>query len=865
LGYVVVWTMVVNQLWLPLAIWAQEAEVSPTPTPEVTPTDEVTPTPEENPPPEEITATPTPEETVTLEVIPTIKITPIPEETPTPEVTSTEVASASATPTPEVTPTPEADDFAIDTATESAQLAPIDEVILVIPKSAVGNLGQVSGEGDNGEIEVGNGVIETGQAVAVVNVINLVNTNIESGTIGIYLVDQLSGDGDEEKNDLNLNDVWKLSNQTEGDTVHLDGTNSFGWLNMWLNQTSINNDVTVAANSGLNLIGETDEAFIITGDATALANVLNIVNANFFNSKVFLGIINIDGASLGNIILPRPELFAEDQGENQNGGTMSNIIDINNASVAVANSGGNETVGQEDSTIVTGDALALVNNMTMVNVGGGGNDMFYFNLNTTGENSGQIYNWLSPGTAMDMAQFVNVFGLGMGNADGSGGLAGGLNVVNINNNVTAVANSGLNQIWGGGSAEIMTGSASSIINLANFVNLNLFNNNWFYGLANIVGNWDGNIIFAYPDLAISLSSQAKEVKNGDGLVFELSYFNQGYDESLDTKIELNLPSEFKYISDNSGFEVNQRGNRLSWVVDRVGQGQGGSFEIVVETQVKKSILAGIIKSVWAADDVEVNTESIISTSLPESDMDNNYALVKTSIVMFDDMSEENGNTDNNETNNNYDENSGTDPRQAIITVESRNNVADFVYTGDVVSFDVDVKNESDVPALESFLACEIYDQSGTLLKYFEINVGKIGAYKSGKVSFGLPISTDMGVGKMESMMMIYAKAINGNELESNISMTEFNVKSKLVNVGMGNGQVLAQTDFADEGMFDNGTRSVNLAIYLLLFVVTAGWIYRQSKTWSVGGKKGIKIFNLGMFVMAIGGFVYSLLMIVVRT
>lgn len=855
-------SMVFNYLCLPLAVLAQVATETPTETP--VPTETPTPTEEPTPDPTSV-PTDTPTETPTETPIPTEEPTPTP--TATVEPTPTETPQETLTPTPDLevvltslmSPTPTAT-VSASLSTDSAKLAPVEEVVIVIPKELVTNVVTINNNdqavadtGSNTASGGGQVGIISGDAVAIANVINMVETSIVNSQIGVFLYDDPLAT-QTEKTDLDLNELWKM---TTYDSSQMSLINWLSWFG--INQILIGNDVSVLANSGLNFIGETKDAFIMTGDATALANILNVIGLSADGSKMFFGIVNINGSNLGNIILPRPELFFGTSGEDNLGNsTAVNMVSIDSSVVASANSGGN-TIEANTGTLVTGDVLAIANTTNLVNLNtttGG----FYFSLNTTGNLDGVVYNWLTPGGVMSLNPIVNLFFLGL-SSQAIGGGAAGANLIGIDNNVTALANTGGNTMdsrW----ANMMTGNASSIVNISNLVNLNLINSNWFYGLVNIIGDWKGNVIFAYPDLEIQMSTVVTEVGNGEQFGFRIGYFNKGYEESQDTVVEMKLPDEFRYMGDNSGFEANVKGNNISWQMGTLGAFEEGGFDVFVEANAYGETAFNLAKSAWASMDMEVNTESAIETNQTETNVNNNYSSVKTKIVLVENGvgGDEGTDGDLEKTENQSDNSGGVDQRQPILTIESKNNVGEFVYPRDIVSFEVNVENGSDVSAYDTFLVNEIYDRYGELVSYNEIYIGEIKAYKKGTIRFGLPVPNDFE-GEYENLITIYGYATNDNFINSNTSQTEFSVKGRNYGIGKESGEVLAQTDVIENGA-NLRIDTKDLLAYALLLLVSSGWVYKQINLWKEKRESKLKIFDILLFLVAVGSFGYSLVSII---
>lgn len=115
-------------------------------------------------------------------------------------------------------------------------------------------------------------------------------------------------------------------------------------------------------------------------------------------------------------------------------------------------------------------------------------------------------------------------------------------------------------------------------------------------------------------------------------------------------------------------------------------------------------------------------------------------------------------------------------------------------------------------------------------------------------------------GDYENLITIYGYATNNNFINSNTSQTEFSVKGYNYGIGADSGEVLADVDVVD---FSNNKdlETRDLVAYTLLVMVSSGWIYKQINMWKEKREK-IKIFDIGLFLLAIGSLTYAVVSII---
>lgn len=135
---------------------------------------------------------------------------------------------------------------------------------------------------------LGDADLKSGDATAWLNLLNFLNTNIVGSNFELVVLDVGENDGE-----LDLNELWKqLQEQSSSDSVFLvgDESSNLRLLVSNKNDADLENNVTVCATSGDNEANQNNSAEVDTGNATALANIINMVNANILGSKFFFGI-----------------------------------------------------------------------------------------------------------------------------------------------------------------------------------------------------------------------------------------------------------------------------------------------------------------------------------------------------------------------------------------------------------------------------------------------------------------------------------------------------------------------------------------------------------------------------------------------
>lgn len=376
--------------------------------------------------------------------------------------------------------------------------------------TGVSLINNLYGQSTSGNAFVANnttgGSATTGNAQDIANIVNMLQSSSNAfGANGpTTFVANINGDvnGDLLFDPANLSSIQNAGNVNLNNNTTVN--NSLG--------ASINNNVNLASSSGSASVNNNSAGGDATsGNATAIANLVNVLNSAITAGKSFIGVVNINGNLNGDILLPPnfidqlvaanvPTVTISGPASVTSGTTTitdtsrvnnTNDLGINNNVTATAASGQagimNNTSG---GSATTGNALTHI---TAFNLTGskivGSNDLLVF-VNVLGQWVGLIVNAPAGSTAAE---------LGGGITQNNTNITDTTVVNNsvkerINNNITVAAKSGdatVSNNTAAGSAK--TGSAKTAVNLLNIENSTLAFSNWFGILfINVLGSWHGS-------------------------------------------------------------------------------------------------------------------------------------------------------------------------------------------------------------------------------------------------------------------------------------------------------------------------------------------------------------------------------------
>ncbi len=314
------------------------------------------------------------------------------------------------------------------------------------------------------------------------------------------------------------------STQTSG------GTGGQSWFDL-TNLVNVINVLQSSATSGnVAVNSNTAAGNAATGAASVLANLINLLasawswssgNLSFFMQNIF-------APMTGDITLNPTQTVAGGGGQlgatiNGTGANSNNTVDVNNPNslnVNAQNTGnivnnvdvnaisGNAAANKNTvvGDVATGNAMAQVNIINLINSFINSGSSFFGILNIIGSLNGDILfpdgflNGLLPaGTAGGTTANIAGTGAGSNNQVGLNNSSAG-NITNtvsnsVNNNISTSAASGAANLDANTSAgNVSTGAASTNQGLFNIANSSIFGDNAVLVMVNVLGHWVGKIM-----------------------------------------------------------------------------------------------------------------------------------------------------------------------------------------------------------------------------------------------------------------------------------------------------------------------------------------------------------------------------------
>lgn len=347
------------------------------------------------------------------------------------------------------------------------------------------------------------GDVSTGDAATIANILNMIQSSWDpaNGDLNVFSADLFNN----YFGDLLFDPSIALGNGSGSTNNITDNSNTDLTINIE-EDASIENDINLNAQSGnATANGNTDVGDVSTGDATAIANVINMINSMITSGNSFIGSINLHGDLNGDILLPQSlmEILLG------NGTNSSNTIIDNQTTNVDANLNTNSSITNNTNlTANSGDAEANANT-TVGDISTGEASTSVNEMNLVGQNI--------QGTK-GLLVFVNVLGSWIGMLFGSpttASIAGGNGTnstntitdnsttnanIDVNRNYDIVNNLNLNASSGNATANanttvgnVSTGNATSSVNLLNMIDSSMNFTDWFGVLfINVFGSWTGS-------------------------------------------------------------------------------------------------------------------------------------------------------------------------------------------------------------------------------------------------------------------------------------------------------------------------------------------------------------------------------------
>lgn len=328
----------------------------------------------------------------------------------------------------------------------------------------------------------------SGNAAAGATVLNVANAN--GLTAGDFTTFQCDINGDFQGNLI----IDPTSLLPICSTSHVGSTqqpNTSQNLQTGASLVDILNNIVLTATSGdATVDGNETAGDATTGDAAALANIVNIANSAIGAKNSFLGVINIFGNLKGDILVPQSLVDSLMSPTGASGIPAGNTTISNNLDASAVS--GDATVSDNEAAgdATSGDATTsmLVLNLTGQEVVAKNSLLVFINV---------LGKWMSLILPAPRTSTTAMYGGGVqnGSAGSINSLGGaGETTTNITNNVTVKAQSGDASVTDNETAGSATsGNAGAGVNLLNITNSNFVLEDWFGALfINVLGTWLGD-------------------------------------------------------------------------------------------------------------------------------------------------------------------------------------------------------------------------------------------------------------------------------------------------------------------------------------------------------------------------------------
>lgn len=566
---------------------------------------------------------------------------------------------------------------------------------------------------------------------------------------------------------------------------------------------------TTGVSTGNNNQASSGNAAITTGEAVASAYATSLTNNTLINSRIQVVLLSIFTEWGGNIVLDPIEIDT---------GAIAAAVDhleINNEGLVVtgaeafAVTGENFQVAGADATMETGDGSAVAaaySNVNMTAVNAAIVDLLVQNVWLW---SGQVRNMTEPGSLQTP---VEATGRTVLNAsDSCSGCQVDLSVKNkseVLTTATAIANTGGNSQIVGGSAYMNTGNAMASATAYTLANSTFVNSDYRAISINLLAPWKGDLIFAYPDLELTLTAPEK-VKEGETINYQLTLYNRGYKAAKPVNLVTSLvPLEL--IPEIPPLSLVTRTYTLET------NGRGG----------QTVIFAGQAYTV-GGEESEANNGAEVMTKIES----NTASTAKQ---------------ENTET-----------PQ---LTISANNNVNEFIYAGDGVQYEVKVTNTGPIASHDTKMVQVFVDQNGNSVQGVTGGLGNIAVNQTVTARFTLRTNNSLPSGSYHTETVAVGYSNLGREVDSNMVSNNILVKSRgpagvvipaiQASEKRGEEQVLGQTNAVTEDRCNN---CEPWWWYLAVATASTAYFALLTKKWTVkkllGNGLGIPLIGYGLFLL----------------
>jgi hypothetical protein len=439
----------------------------------------------------------------------------------------------------------------------------------------------------------------------------------------------------------------------------------------------------------------------------------------------------------GNIILPNGTQLSLPTESSGNVNVNSNqIAEVSSTTTSTASTGGNYQTGGS-TTITTGNSVSSASSGTVANVVEIGNGLGFLIINYSGNWTGSLINWSTPGSSQTFDPGTYNLTTEYGNPGTTGG-EGTTNVTSnqeatVTTNVSSNANTGGNSQTGK-NLSLLTGNAVSLANNFTLANLTGVGGGFFFGIINILGNWGGNIIAAYPELRVSVTDNQDTVYPGGAENYTVTITNAGHAIANGVNLNFNFP----------GLVIPDGPINTFWNLGNLNPGQTQTFN-----------LAGHV-----SDSAPIGTDLLASATGSTTDTQDSS----------------NGDTGTDTTNVILPADPGPNTQTPSLETDIWDSVGAFIYPGDTFWATITVHNNSSVFARSLVVNGGIKDPDGKIIAPLSWQVGDIKPSGKVKISFNVTIPKDSVAGKYIFEASATGKSESGDSSTSNLAQSDFLVE-----------------------------------------------------------------------------------------
>ncbi|HUS51902.1 MAG TPA: hypothetical protein VMX77_00365, partial [Candidatus Bathyarchaeia archaeon] len=472
---------------------------------------------------------------------------------------------------------------------------------------------------------------------------------------------------------------------------------------------------------------------IETGDTLSVVEAENSVNTTEVNSQVLYQTLNIFVPQDGDLDLSITSLaIAENvfvQNNHQEPVVNVAVIDnqsfayLSNEIVSLADTGQNLIEEGEEAVINTGDAYSIVSLLNKVNTTMIDSTIHVLTINIFGGVDGNLL----------LPEFSDETGC-------CGGVVKIENKAEVENSVTSSAITGQNLITTNESGTIITGDASSAVNLVNIVNTSFVDATFRYLFINTFGYWLGDFV-GLDDL---------EASAGGGNL-SLSSTSSGGSGSCSTCSDAVLIDNKACVVNNVSSEADTGGNSISGGEGKIETGNAYSAVSIINF-----VNSSFIRSFGFLG--FVNIFGFLNGDIGGASL---FATSQEPVV-------ENTSSDQEE--------SGSEARQegGLLEVSLTHNVGTHVFPGDTITFFAVVKNPGtgrvyDAQVMISLIKDGVDMGGGTF------DLGDIDAGKGVKLTTGLVLSEESAPGDYLAQAVVTGYVGPDDQLISASAETPFKI------------------------------------------------------------------------------------------